>query len=96
MLLSISEAKVAELLRSNDKPYTAVFTSDVPMASENYSPAYPPTYEASGTVYAAPLLVTSETQEQFASIRRQVENSTVPLKGAEELIREIDEMRGRR
>jgi hypothetical protein len=96
MLLSINEAKVAELLQSNDKPYAAVFTSDVPMASENYSPAYPATYEVSGTVYAAPLLVTPETQEQFATLRHQIETSNVPLKGAEELAREVDEMRGKR
>lgn len=96
MLLSISEAKVAELLQANDKPYAAVFTSDVPMASENYGPAYPATYEVSGTVCAAPLIITAETQEQFTILRQQIESSNVPLKGAEELAIEIDEMRGKR
>jgi hypothetical protein len=42
------------------------------------------------------LLVTAETSEQFAALRRQIEGSGAPLKSAEELTREIDEMRGRR
>ena len=96
MLLSINEAKVAELLQSTDKPYAAV-SIETPVASENYSrPAYPMTNPASGTVYAAPLLVTEETKERLMSIRRQIEGSGVILKGAAELSREIDEMRGRR
>jgi hypothetical protein len=96
MLLSINEAEIAKLLQSNDKPYATVFTSGVPTASENYSAAYAPTCEVSGTVYAAPLFVTAETKEQFTALRRQIEDSGVPLKGAEELSKEIDEMRGRR
>ena len=96
MLLSINEAEVAKLLQSNDKPYATVFTSDLPTVSENYSPAYTPTCEVSGTVYAAPLLVTPETKGRLMSIRREIEGSGTPLKGAGELTREIDEMRGRR
>jgi hypothetical protein len=95
MLLSINEAKVAELLKSSNKGYE-VFTSDLPTAVENYRPGYPATSEASGTVYTAPLLVTAETKERLMSARRQIEESSVPLKSAEELTREIDEMRGRR
>jgi hypothetical protein len=92
MLLSINEAKVAELLKSSNKGYE-VFTSDLPTAVENYRPGYPATSE---TVYTAPLLVTAETKERLMSARRQIEESSVPLKSAEELTREIDEMRGRR
>jgi hypothetical protein len=95
MLLSIDEAEVAKLLQSNNKPFATIFTSDVPTASENYSPAYTATCEVSGTVYAAPLLVTPETKAQFTALRRQIEDSGVPLKGSEELTKEIDEMRGR-
>jgi hypothetical protein len=97
MLLSINDAKVAELLRSTDRLYAVAITPEMPIGSENYSrPAYPVTNEASGTVYAAPLLVTPETKERLMSIRRQIEGSDIPLKGAEQLTREIDEMRGRR
>jgi hypothetical protein len=95
MLLSINEAKVAELLQSNDRPYTAVFTSGVPMASENHNPVYP-SYEAPGTVYALPVPVTADAREQFTALRKQIEDSGVPLKSAKELTREIDEMRGGR
>jgi hypothetical protein len=91
MSLSINEAKVAELLKSN-KGYEG-FTSDVlPMAIENCNPAYP----ATSAVYTAPVLVTAETRERLLSARRQIEESGVPLKSAEDLTREIDEMRGRR
>lgn len=95
MLLSINEAKVAELLKSSSKGY-AVSISDVPTAIENCKPMYPTTSEASGTVYSAPVLVTPETKEHFMAVRRQIEESGVPLKSAEELTREVDEMRGRR
>jgi hypothetical protein len=88
--LSINEAKVAELLKSN-KGYEG-FTSDVlPVAIENCNPVY-----SAGPVYIAPVLVTAETRERLMSVRRQIEESGVPLKSAAELTREIDEMRGRR
>jgi len=91
MSLSINEAKIAELLKSN-KGYEG-FTSDVlPMAIENCNPVYPVT----SAVYTAPVLVTAETKERLLSARRQIEESGVPLKSAEDLTREIDEMRGRR
>lgn len=95
MSLSISESKIAELLKSSEPGY-AVFTSDVPIVCENYTPTYPITSETSGAVYSTPLLVTAETREQLMSARRKIEESGVPLKNAEELTREIDEMRGRR
>jgi len=95
MLLSINKEKVAELLETSNNGY-AVFTSGVPTLIENYKPAYPTISAASGTVYAPPVLVTAETREHLMSVRRQIEESGVPLKSAEELTREIDEMRGGR
>lgn len=95
MLLSINEAKVAELLNSTDKLYAV---ENVPMAAENLMdhPAYPTTTEVYGVVYSPPFLVTAETKEDLMSARRRIEESGAPLKSAEELTREIDEMRGRR
>jgi hypothetical protein len=95
MLLSINESKIAELLKSTDKKY-AVFASDVPIVAENCKPTYPTTIEVSGAVYGAPLLITEETREHLMMLRRKIEESGVPLKNAEVLTREIDEMRGRR
>ncbi len=80
MLLSISEDKITELLEASGERY-AVFASDVPSVKiENYQSAYPTSYEASGTVYATPVLVTAETKEHLMSARRQIEESGVPLK----------------
>jgi hypothetical protein len=91
MSLSINEEKVAELLKSS-KGYEG-FTSDVlPTAIENCNPVYPVT----SATYTPAVLVTAETRERFMTARRQIEESGVPLKGADELTREIDEMRGRR
>ena len=95
MFLSISESKIAELLRSSEPGY-AVFTSDLPVVSENFTPTYPTTSETSGAVYSAPLLVTAETKEHLMSARRKIEESGVPLKSADEIAKEIGDMRRRR
>jgi hypothetical protein len=96
MLLSINEDKIKELMESSGNRYT-VFSLEVPTVKiENYEPAYPTSYAASGTIYGAPIVVTAETKEHLMTARRQIENSGVPLKSADELTREIDEMRGRR
>ncbi|MCU1270931.1 MAG: hypothetical protein JWN74_2225 [Acidobacteriaceae bacterium] len=94
MFLSINEGKITELLNSTDKMYAV---ESVPIAAENFSngPMYPTTTEVSGIVYA-PLLVTEETKENLMSLRRQIEESGVRLKTAEQLTKEIDEMRGKR
>jgi hypothetical protein len=92
--IDVNEDKVAELLKSSGNGYV-VSTSDVPMV-ENCGPVYPSTSEVSGAVYSAPVLVTAGTRERLMSARRQIEESGAPLKSAEELAREIDEMRGRR
>lgn len=94
-MLSINEAKVAELLKTSNKGFV-VSSSDLPIASENYKPAYPATSEASGTAYSAPVLITAETRDTLMSARRKIEESGIPLKKADALTREIDEMRGRR
>ena len=93
MLLSIDKDKVEELLKSSGNGYV-VSTSDVPMV-ENCVPVYPSPSEVSGAVYSAPVLVTAETRERFTAMRRQIEESGIPLKSAEDLTRNIDEMRGR-
>lgn len=92
MLLSINEAKVAELLESSSRGYAV---GNVPI-TENFSHVYRIPSEVSGAIYTAPVLVTAMTRERLLAARRQIEESGVPLKGAEDLAREIDEMRGRR
>lgn len=94
MLLSINEAKVAELLNSTDKLYAI---ESVPMNPENFMdrPTYPATTEVYGVVFNPALLVTPEASERIMEARRAIEISEVPLKGIEVLNREIDEMRHR-
>jgi hypothetical protein len=92
MFLSINKAKVAELLESSNKGYTV---ENVPIVVENCTPVYPVASEISGTVYTAPVLITAEIRDRLMSVRRQIEESGVPLKGVEELRKEIDAMRGR-
>lgn len=96
MLWSIDENKVREVLSSSGEKSYVVSTSDLPMQSGNYTPSYPATSEAFGTVYAAPVLVTAETKERFISLRREIEEAGFPLSNSDDLIREIDEMRGKR
>lgn len=95
MLLSINKDKVADLMKSAEKGY-AVSTSDVPTTANNSAPIYPVTSETFWVVYSSPVVVTPETKEQLMEARHKIEESGVPLKGAEALTREIDEMRGRR
>ena len=96
MLLSIDEEKVAEVLKSSGIPQYKVSKSEVTeptVGIKNYASAL---CAMSGTIYAAPLLVTAETKERLMAARRKIEESGVPLKSAEDLTKEIDEMRGRR
>lgn len=54
---------------------------------------YPPPYAVSVASYAAPILVTPESKERLMTLRRYIEESGAPLKGADEITKEIDEMR---
>lgn len=54
---------------------------------------YPPPYAVSGASYAAPVLVTAESRERLVALRRKIEESGSPLRSADELAREIAEMR---
>lgn len=94
MLLAIDETKVTELLKCSNTTYL-VSTSDLPAAVENSTLAYSTTCGASGIVYAAPVFVTAESRNNILSARRRIEESGVPLKSAETLAREIEEMRSR-
>jgi hypothetical protein len=99
MLLSINEAKVEEVLKSSATEFSGYRVELVQPVITNSSfvpkpnPKYPEVAEA---FYTAPVLVTAETKERLTSVRRRIEESGVPLKTAENLSREIDEMRGRR
>jgi hypothetical protein len=64
MLLSINEAKVAELLKSSSGGYT-VNGLDVPMAVENSQPE-PITVEVSGIAYSSGAGVGTQPEEAMA------------------------------
>ncbi len=88
MSFSINESKVEELLKSSNKGYE-VSTSTVGPGVENYAPCY----VASGTTYVAPSLVTEEARDHLMTLRRQIEESGIPLKNADDLTMEIGKMR---
>ncbi len=54
---------------------------------------YPPPYAVPIASYAAPILVTAESKERLMTLRRYIEESGAPLKGEDELTKEIGEMR---
>ena len=95
MLFSISEKKVAAVLKASPVPYP-VFTSEVPAVRiENFQPTHSLGYAVTGVVYASPAMVTAEARSRVGLARRRIEESGVPLKTADELTREINVMRGR-
>jgi len=94
MLLSINETKVAEMLKSSSGAY-AVNSLEVPMTIESTQPQIA-SMEVSGIVYAAPALMTTEIKERLIEARHEIELSGVPLQSAEDLTKEIDDIRSRR
>lgn len=54
-----------------------------------------PSSAVSGTMMFGEAHIAAESRKYFSSVRRRIEESGVPLKTAEELTREIDEMRGK-
>lgn len=93
MLLTIDAAKVRESLASSDKPSYVVTASNLVIAALPSPPA--PSSAVGGTMMFGEPRVSAETREYVTSVRRKIEESGVSLKSAEELTREIDEMRGK-
>ena len=89
MLLSIE--KIDEVLQSAKPLYEAHALNVAPVQVSRIS------LEPSGvtsTQFGLPVF-TSDTREYLLSLRRRIVESGMPLKTAEELDREIDEMRSR-
>jgi hypothetical protein len=88
MSFSINESKLEELLKSCSKTYE-VSTSAVGLAIDNFAPYY----MASGTTSIAPPVVTEEAREHLLALRRNIEESGISLKSADDLAVEIRERR---
>jgi hypothetical protein len=87
---------VEELVRASNNKQYELSSSELPLPvgqSENCGVSF---YVVSESTYAAPILVTDETKEQFATLRHEIEESGVPLHSPEQLTREIEGMRSRR
>ena len=93
MLLTIDAAKVRESLATSGAPSYVVTASN--LVTTELPPPAAPSSSVSGTMAFGAMLISAEAREEFASMRRKIEESGVPLKGIEELTLEIDEMRGR-
>ena len=85
MSLSISHAKIEELLTSN------YMGSPSPYDAGNLTTLYP--NSVGGVVYATPILVTPDTREHLLSFRRKIEEAGIPLISGDELDSELREMR---
>lgn len=93
MLLTIDEAKVRESLAASGKPSYVVTPSHLAIAELPSAPT--PSSFVGGTMMFGEPRASAETREYVISLRRKIEESGVPLKSADELSREIDEMRGK-
>jgi hypothetical protein len=91
MLLSISESKIAEELRSSSDSGYAV--TSIMVEGPKITGNAQPNYAVSGANYAAPILVTEESRAHLMSLRRGIEESGAPLKNAADLSAEIGKMR---
>jgi hypothetical protein len=93
MSFVIDEGKVEELLKSSDPKYT-VSIAPVGPTTENFKPLYG-YMGVSGTVFVDHVVAAKEIRGNLITIRKRIEKSGRPLKSADELSREIDEVRGR-
>lgn len=92
MLLAIDEAKVKESLAMADMPSYVVTASHLGITQ--LPPVPPPPSSIGGTMFGMPR-VSPGTREYVMSLRRKIEESGVPLKTADELDKEVGDMRGR-
>ncbi len=92
MLFTIDEAKIQEFLLTSDKP-SYVVTPSYLVTTELPDFPSPPSF-IGGTIFGV-LPMASGAQQYVMSLRRKIEESGTGLKTADELEREIDEMRGR-
>ena len=93
MLLTIDEAKVRESLASCDKPSYVVKASHLVTAES--LPVPTPSLSVGGTGMFGMPRADASAREYILSLRRKIEESGIRLKTADELNKEIDEMRGR-
>jgi len=92
MSFVIDEAKVAELLKASDSKYTVSIATIGPVV-ENNTPYYG-YMGVSGTVCVDYAAAVKEMRGNLMTIRKRIEKSGRPLQSADELSKEIDEMRG--
>lgn len=92
MSFVIDEGKVAELLKSSNPKYT-VSIATVDPTTENHTPYYG-YMGVSGTVVVDHATASKEARGYLMTIRNRIETSGRPLQSADELTKEIDEMRG--
>jgi hypothetical protein len=92
-LLTIDEAKVRESLATSKKPSYVVTVSH--LVAVEPPPVPTPSSSIGGTMMVAMPRVAAGTREYVMSLRRKIEESGERLKTADELEKEIDEMKGR-
>lgn len=91
MSLTIDEARIRESLADSGQPSYVVTASNLAAVELPLPPI--PSSAVSGTMMFGDIV--AESRKYFSSVRRRIEESGMQLKTAEELTREIDEMRGK-
>jgi hypothetical protein len=94
MSLTIDEAKLRESLATSSKPSYVVTASHLAIAKIPSAPT--PSPSVGGTMMFGTPHAGMDMRDQIMTLRRKIEESGEPLKSAEELTKEIDEMRRRR
>jgi hypothetical protein len=94
MLLTIDEEKIRECMESARKPEYVVTASHVSSVGRPDAPM--PSFEVAGTAISLGSRLERRAKEHIVALRREIEESGVPLKTANELDSDIDEMKGRK
>lgn len=92
MLFAIDEKKVEEMLKRSGQGYTVSIAKMEPTI-EHFAPCYQ-NMSAFGMVSGGRIAMPVDAREHLMEIRSRIATSGEALKSADELAREIEEMRG--
>jgi hypothetical protein len=90
--LTIDESRVKECLETSNHPLYVVRALN--LDAEIPRQPIPPSW-VGGTTAFGTLRATADDRDHIMLLRRKIEESGAPLKSANELSKEIDEMRGK-
>lgn len=93
MLFAIDEKKVEEMIKGSSQSYAISSAAEMNPTIENTGPCYQ-NVSAFGMVSGGRVAMPLEAREHLMEIRSRIVSSGESLKSADELAKEIEEMRG--